>query len=249
MLLAGTASARADAPVNETFAVYLKGFHVLNASASYQLQSWGYGGSTHIQPAGIISWFITMDINSSVQGRFGPNNSVQPISYESGGLSRGKHRHVKLDFTQSLPKVVDLQPPETDREPIPDNLLPHTIDTLSGMAHLLQNLRNTGHCDGSETIFDGLRLTHLTVHGPTQVDLPQSYDEFYSGPSLRCDFIGAQTAGFVKDSKNRAKLASPQPGSAWFKQIEGVGLVPVRIEFNHPKMGHIVVVLQKAVQH
>jgi hypothetical protein len=85
----------------------------------------------------------------------------------------------------------------------------------------------------------------MTVHGPTQVNIPQTHKQAYSGtPALRCDFIGQQVAGFIKDSPNRAKMAMPQPGSAWFKDVEGIGLVPVRIEFNHPKLGHVTVVMQ-----
>ncbi len=243
----GCGSARADGQVNASYAVYIKGFHVLNAQASYQLQPWGYGGSTQIKPAGLISWFVTMDVTSRVQGHFMPDGNVQPVLFDSGGISRGKHRHVRLDFADDTPKVTDLQPPETDREPIPDSSLPHTVDTLSGMAHLLHALATTGKCNGSQIVFDGIRLSEMVVHGPTMVDIPQGQDEAYSGQALRCDFVGRQLAGFVKDSPNREKLASPQPGAVWFRKIDALGLVPVRIEFNHPKLGHVMVVMQHAV--
>ncbi|KXV46544.1 hypothetical protein AD945_13100 [Gluconobacter albidus] len=248
-LMAGLAcgSARAEPQVNATYAVYIKGFHVLNAKTSYKLQSWGYGGSTQIKPAGLISWFVTMDVTSHVQGQFIPDGNVQPVLFDSGGISRGKNRHVRLEFSNDTPKVVDLQPPETDREPIPADLLPHTVDTLSGMAHLLHSLATTGKCDGSQVIFDGLRLTQMVVHGPVMVDIPQGQDEAYSGQAMRCDFVGRQVAGFIKDSPNREKLAAPQPGAVWFRKIDGLGIVPVRIEFNHPKLGHVMVVMQHAV--
>ncbi|MBS1096204.1 DUF3108 domain-containing protein [Gluconobacter sphaericus] len=243
----GCGPAHAEGQVNAAYAVYLKGFHVLNAQTSYQLQPWGYGGSTQIKPAGLISWFVTMDVTSRVEGKFTSDGNVQPILFDSGGISRGKRRHVRLEFSNDTPKVTDLQPSETDREPIPDSSLPHTVDTLSGMAHLLHALATTGKCDGTQIIFDGLRLTEMVVHGPTVADIPQGQDEAYSGQALRCDFVGRQLAGFVKDSPNRAKLASPQPGSVWFRKINDLGLIPVRIEFNHPKLGHVMVVMQHAV--
>lgn len=233
--------------VDADYAVYLKGFHVLNAHASYQIEPWGYGGSTQIKPAGLISWFVTMDVTSRVQGRFTPDGNVQPVLFDSGGISRGKHRHVRLEFSDDTPKVTDLQPPESDREPVPDSSLPHTVDTLSGMAHLLHSLETTGKCNGSQIIFDGIRLSEMVVHGPVTADIPREQREFYSGPGLRCDFVGRQLAGFIKDSPNRAKLAAPQPGSVWFYRIDGLGLVPVRIEFSHPKLGRVTVVMQHAV--
>lgn len=246
MLLAGFApTAHAAGQVNTTFAIYMRGLHVLDADASYQIEPWGYGGTTHIRPAGLISWFVTMDIHSRVEGDFVPGGNVKPIRYDSGGLSRGQHRRVLLTYNGNTPHVDILEPAETDRDPIPDSDLPHTIDTLSGMARLLETLTQTKSCEGSSVIFDGLRLTKMTVHGPVTSDIPQSHKQAYSGPALRCDFVGQQIAGFVKDSPNRSKMAAPQPGSAWFKEIDGVGLVPVRIEFNHPKLGHVTVVMQQ----
>jgi len=246
LLLSSVSTAYAAAgQVNTSYAVYLRGLHVLDTDVSYQIEHWGYGGTTHIRPAGMISWFVKMDIRSRVEGDFVEGGNVKPIRYDSGGLSRGQHRRVLLTYNGNTPHVDILEPVETDRDPIPDSDLPHTIDTLSGMARLLETLTQTGHCDGSAVIFDGLRLTKMTVHGPTQADIPKTHKQAYAGdPSLRCDFIGQQVAGFIKDSPNRAKLATPQPGSAWFKNVEGIGLVPIRIEFNHPKLGHVTVVMQ-----
>lgn len=239
--------AHATGQVNARYAVYLKGFHALNASASYEIQSWGYGATTQIKPVGFISLFVTMDLTSHVQGRFDADGTVEPLLFDSGGISRGKHRHVRIEFTDGTPKVTVLEPAEEDREPVPSSDLPHTVDTLSAMMHLLHALSTTGTCNGTQSIFDGLRLTEMVAHGPTTDDIPQSEDEAYSGPAMRCDFVGRQIAGFIKNSPNRAKLASPQPGAAWFKNIDGLGLVPVRIEFNHPKLGHISVVMQQAL--
>ncbi|WP_249193680.1 DUF3108 domain-containing protein [Gluconobacter wancherniae] len=245
---ANASTVASEGPTGSDYAVYVHGLHVLNVSASYQLQPWGYGATTHLESAGFASWFLKMRITTQAQGHF-TENRISPISYESSGFSRGTVRHVKLVYHDGTPSVEILEPRENDREQVPSDQLAHTVDTLSGVAHLLHTLTTTGKCNGTEMVFDGLRLTHMTIHGPVTDAIPQDHGELYSGPALRCDFIGQQVAGFVKDSPNRNKMSQPKPGAVWFKQVDGFGLVPVRIEIEHPKLGHVTVVMQQAPRH
>ncbi|MBR0559610.1 DUF3108 domain-containing protein [Neokomagataea anthophila] len=234
---------------HESFAAYVHDLHALNADVSFATQPWGYGGNAHIRSIGMIGWFVRMDVTARMEGHFGPGNTVAPILYDSAGLSRGAQRHVHLDYQNNTPTVTVHTPPETDRDPVPSSTLPGTIDTFSGMVRLLQTMRNTGQCNGSANVFDGARLTHITVHGPVADNVPTDHDQLETGAALRCDFVGQQVAGFIKDSPNRAKMASPQPGAVWFKNVQGFGLLPVRVEFEHPKLGHISLVLQTPITH
>lgn len=232
---------------HETFAAYIHGMHALNASVDYVLQPWGYDGTAQIRSNGMIGWFVHMNVIAHTEGRFSTGNTVAPILYDSAGLSRGAQRHVHLDYRNGTPDVSVRTPEETDREPVPKTQLPGSIDTFSGMMQLLKAIRENGQCNGSARIFDGIRLTSLTVHGPVSDNIPDNHGQAETGKALRCDFVGQQIAGFVRNSPNRAKMAIPKPGSAWFKKIDGFGLIPVRIEFEHPKFGHISLVLQDPI--
>ncbi|AOX19755.1 DUF3108 domain-containing protein [Kozakia baliensis] len=237
------AKAADNRQVAAQYGVYTHGIHVLNAVADYRLTDWGYGITTTIHAGGFLNWFLKMELRSTSEGRF-ENGRVAPIRFQSGGFSRGKNRNVTITYQGDTPTVTELTPPEPDREPVPASELSHSIDTLSAMALLLDTVQRTGHCNGSAMVFDGLRLTAMDAHGPTQSDVPTGSDEIFKGPALKCDFIGQQKAGFMKSSSHLAAMKAPHPGAAWFQDLPGIGLVAVRIEFEHPKLGKMVVVLQ-----
>ncbi|MDL2172353.1 MULTISPECIES: DUF3108 domain-containing protein [Asaia] len=237
--------ARAAANSGQTTAVYRvynHGLHVVDATADYTLTELGYGIRTTLHAGGLMSWFMRMDIQSMAQGHF-DHYWVQPVSYESTGFSRGKHRSIVLHYADNMPHVVTLDPKESDREAVPEAQLGHAMDTLSAMALLLENVRQTGKCDGNAQVFDGLRLSAMTSHGPFKADVPGSFGQKFKGPALRCDFVGQQEAGFIKDSSHLEVMKAPHPGAAWFQDIPGVGLTAVRVEFEHPKLGQMTAVL------
>lgn len=227
------------------YRVYNHGLHVVDATADYTLTDMGYGIRTRLHAGGFMSLFLRMDIQSTAQGRFS-HDWVEPLDYESDGYSRGKHRSVVLHYADDTPRVVSLEPRESDREDVPPSDLSHAMDTLSAMALLLENVRHTGKCDGKAQVFDGLRLSAMTSHGPFRADVPETFGQKYRGAALRCDFVGQQEAGFIKDSAHLAAMKAPHPGSAWFQDIPGVGLTAVRIEFEHPKLGQMTAVLDHA---
>lgn len=238
----------AQSTVSLRYAVYIHGFHVLNADGAYGLHPWGYGVTSHLYTVGLASWFIKINLYSTVEGKF-ENGKALPISYDSHGFSRGKNRALHLDFSEEGPKVKKLLPEhDEEREPLPVEQLKHSIDMLSGLALLFHTLDTTGNCHLSGTLFDGLRLTHIEAHGPEIENIPQSNDIYAAGPAQKCSFTGAQIAGFVKDSGNNAELAKARPGAAWFIHVKNIGIIPVRVEFDHPKLGKITMIMQEKPQ-
>lgn len=250
LALAGVSNAAHadDAPqINAQYRVFVHGLHVADADAGYKLTPWGYGLSTHLSAGGFISLLLSMDVNSHADGRFA-SGWVDPVQFESGGKSRGKQRHVVVDYHGADPVVTTLTPKEDNRETVPDAEKQHAIDTLSAMALLLNTLEKTGKCDGQSKVFDGLRLTTMKVSGPIAATVPNTGSEVFKGQAQRCDFVGQQIAGFIKGSSHLEEMKAPHAGSAWFQPMPGLGLVAVRIEFDHPKLGHIVAVLSRTPQ-
>nr|WP_246091541.1 DUF3108 domain-containing protein [Swingsia samuiensis] len=240
----------ADNPqVNASYAVYVHGWHALNVNALYTLDDKGYTGQLHVRPAGVVSWFVSTNMDSQAEGRFAFSDSISPISYESRSLSHDKNYHVKLIYTSQTPQITILDPKDEDREEINSASLVNSVDVLGGMARLLHTVQRMNSCNGSALIFDGQRLTKMSVHGPKIDQIPQDHGEAYSGSAIRCDFVGQQIAGFIKNSPNRSKMASPQPGSIWLVKLDNQRIVPVRVEFDHPKLGHITVVIKQPVQN
>lgn len=234
------------------YAIYVHGFHALNGDIAYSFQPWGYGATAHIYTIGFANWLLTLNRTAKAEGRF-TERGLQPTHYESEGFSRGKNRNVKLAFDQATgPRIVILNPPDEEREKLPARDLQNSIDLLSAFGMLLHKLDTERSCTVTSTIFDGLRLTRIKAVGPEEADLPKDHPYYtgsaltYVGPAVRCSFVGQQIAGFPVKTHHRARLAAPHPGEAWFREVKNVGMVPVRIELDYPKLGKVSMVMQDA---
>lgn len=234
-----------DITTNLQYNAFIHGYHVVDITASYAMSPWGYAAKTHLFTVGMASWFLNIDLNTAVQGRFEGGKAL-PISYDNQGISRHKKRHVHLNFDSAGLHITTLTPPENNREPLPPEQLKASIDILSALGELLYQLQTAHSCHLAGFVFDGVRLMHIAAHGPVNDTIPTEHQPYYAGAALRCDFTGRQTAGFVQGSPHKAAQASPHPGSAWLKVLKDGRVIPVRVEFQHPKLGRLVIVLHTA---
>ena len=80
--------------------------------------------------------------------------------------------------------------------------------------------------------------------GTTGAEGPRSgASKAWGTQAWTCNFVMQQVKGFKADSQF-SKLRQPQLGRVWFEDIPGIGMSVVRLEIEHPKMGHIVMRLE-----
>ncbi|QDH14212.1 DUF3108 domain-containing protein [Formicincola oecophyllae] len=242
------------------YAIYVHGLHVLTADVNYGFHPWGYGANAHIYTIGVVSWFLNINRTAQATGLFS-GTSVLPLHYESDGSFKGVKRHVVMDFPGHRPKVTLIVPAATDHEPLDPAQTQGAVDVMSGLAGLIHSLGTTGSCQLHEILFDGLRLTEINATGPVQTTVPDSdgLGDIPGEPppntpddapsALRCDFMGHQIAGFTKGAPWKADKMKPRPGHAWFRNIPGFGLIPVRIEVEYPGLGQVSIVLESPPHH
>ncbi|MDN7352952.1 DUF3108 domain-containing protein [Acetobacter senegalensis] len=241
------ASCRAEEQTPQTevkYLVFVHGLHVMDIQASYRLDNAQYGIGAHVKTAGLFNMFMKTDLTLTAQGRFA-GQVVAPETFDSKGWSRRTNRHIALTYKDNLPQVSQLDPPETNREAVTEAERQGAVDTLAMLMGLLRQVRETQNCALQEKVFDGLRLTTLSVQAGSEQKLPSSGPLDWGEAALRCNFVGQQIKGF-KLSNERSKLRNPQPGRAWFERIGAAGFVAVRLELDHPKLGHITVLLDGA---
>ena len=246
LLLGGAcgSAARADAALPQTvvnYRVYAHGFNVMDIQASYRLSETQYGVAAHIRTGGFFGLFMKTNLQTSAQGQFA-GQTAEPAAYDSVGWSRGRNRHVSLAYRDQMPVVTQLDPAETDREVVPDADKKGAIDTLAALMNLLHQVRTTQTCSGQAKVFDGMRLSTLSMHPVGLQRLPSGGPMEWGEDALRCDFVAQQTEGF-KFNSEKSKLRNPQPGRAWFEKIGEAGFVAVRVEIDHPKLGRITILL------
>jgi hypothetical protein len=218
--------------VEAHYEAYAAGLNVIDMDADFDVRPETYRVRLEFRTVGGLRLFLSSDISSQVEGRFDGTRPA-PTRFFSSGVLRGQPRVTQIDYTGGQPAVRQLQPPnETEREPVAPEAQRNTVDTLSAMAELMHQINTTGRCEGKVTTFDGRRLSVLEARTEGEQALEPTGRSSFAGPTLRCAFVGRQLGGFMLD-EDRATLARPQVGTAWFASIvPGGPKIPVRIAFH-----------------
>lgn len=239
----GTTSAAQN--IHLRYGVFVHDYHAITADVDYVLQPWGYGVETHLYTVGLASWFLTLNLMSSAQGRFN-GDDVAPVSFSNSGFSHGEEQKAHIDFDLTGPHVTVFLPVDKQREPLPEAELKQSIDMLGFLVALTHRISLKQDCTFSRPVFDGIRLSYIDVHGPSQTTIPQDHGSYFKNDALKCEFTGRQIGGFSIGTRFKAAQSSPHKGTVWFVHDPESGFVPARIEFAHYKMGQILIVLQSA---
>ena len=226
----GLAAVARAAPVDAHYVAYAAGLPVLDLDADFNVTATAYHVQLKYRTAGAAALLYRGGQDTVVDGHFVAGRPV-PTRFFSTGYLRGKPRVTQIDYRGGQPHIRQLMPPsDEEREPVPEAQQANTIDTLSAMAELVRTVNETGRCEGHATTFDGRRLSELEARTAGREMLAETGRSSFSGPALRCDFVGRQTAGFMHDADEASRR--PQRGSAWFAALTPGGeLVPVRMVF------------------
>ena len=193
----------------------------------------------------MIGMLVHSNVTSVASGRFDGDRAA-PIDFASSGDSRGADRATRIAYPGGEPQVQELTPVDPDRDPVPAAAADHSIDTLSAIVELIRTVQTTGGCDGSVRIFDGIRLSSLTARTVGSQMMPKNDDSPFGGLALRCDFTGLQLAGFLHNA-DEARMRQPQTGTAWLQKVlPDMPPLPVRVTFEHPRLGALTVLLASA---
>lgn len=243
---AQTTSNNQNKSVKLVYDIYNKGLHVITVNADYVLTPTTYNVKARFASAGVASLVFSLNTNATVNGMF-KNGHAFPGTYQSIGKDKnGKFKLVMNSNYGLKTDITTLEPARgNDRDALTPAQQTHSLDTLSAMADLIYRVRTTGKCDSQFNLLDGLRS--FTFHSQTvgESEMPSSWTSPYKGKALLCTAVAQQVGGFKTHSRNRKLLSQPQPGSIWFKDIEGVGYLPARFDFKNPKMGVVTGVLRK----
>ena len=242
-------AANAAEPVHARYAVYggVLGItmNVAVVHTDFLVGADAYQVRLRFRTAGAVGFVVTANSDSTAVGRFAGEMAL-PGRYTSLGQLRGKPRQTELDYVSADDPQVRVLVPATEpqRDSVPPAEQVNTIDTLSAMAMLVHAVNTTGRCDGHVTAFDGRRLIAFTARTAGTQELPATGRSSFAGPTLRCDIVSQQLAGFKHDA-DYARLHHPQPGNAWFGRLSPDGpLVLIRAVFPTTFFGPTTMYLQ-----
>ena len=230
-LASTNAAATEVAQVQLAYDTYAAGIEVMQMRAFFGLGPWNYRIDLDYHTTGLVGLLYRGRQSNSVHGVWSDDQAM-PQEFFGEGVWRGHQRRTLIDYDHGLPRIRDLQPPQdTEREPVPQELQRHTVDTLSALAELMHRVQHDHTCDTEVHTYDGRRVLDVVAHtgGPDRLG-PTNRSSF-SGPTLRCDFEGRELAGFLfgeDDPEHRR----PLHGSAWLAPLlPDAPPLPVRIAF------------------
>ena len=226
-----------------TYATYIGGLNVFDLGATLAISAQGYRLQMSYRLTGVVGAVVHGEGMTTVDGRFQAGAAV-PRQLFSSGSFRGRPYVTQLDWQAGRPVITRSDPPEeTEREPVPLEQQLHTIDALSALASLLNQVATTGRCDGALHTYDGRRLSEFAARTVGEESLPETDRSSFKGTALRCDFDGRMIGGFSLDS-DKAEMQRIQHGSAWFARVvPGDPPVPVRITFGARSFGEATMYL------
>ncbi len=213
------------------FVAYSTGLRVLDISTAFDLDPDGYRIDLSVRTVGLFGALVDGDSHAVARGTWLGTAAI-PVFYDSRGRWRGEQRQTTIDYVAGQPVIRALLPGnDREREPVAPALQANTMDSLSAMAVLVRMVAVGGRCDGQARVFDGRRLSQITVRtAGTQLLAPTGRSSF-QGQALRCEFDGQLLAGF-RYADDRARAARPQHGVAWLAATTPGGpMLPVRIQF------------------
>jgi hypothetical protein len=240
------ADPRADAPAagkgQLSYSAYVAGLHVFSARATVAITPQHYAVDLDYRTTGLYGALVRGNLHSTVQGSF-IGDTPAPQHFFSDGWWHGGPRETLIDYHHGLPDIRVLIPPNlAERDPVPAALEQGATEPLSAVAMLVRRLGETGRCEGSARLFDGRRLSEITVHTAGQQMLQAEGRSSFHGAATRCDFVGVQLAGFMHDAD--ASDHRPQYGSAWLAPIlPATPPLPVRLSFHLGFLGDVTMYL------
>jgi hypothetical protein len=213
------------------YQLYVHGLRIGRLESALNIHDGKYHIEVAFRTFGLVGMLFQGHQLSVADGRLG-RQEPEPARFVGDGFWRGESRQTLIDYVGGQPVVRTLEPPNDDeRETIPPALQANTIDTLSSMVLLIDQVAKTGRCDSTVRTFDGRRVVDFNARTVGQEPVEATRRSTFNGPALRCDFEGKVLAGFRRDdsAKDRAK---PKHGTAWFASVlPGAPLLPVRIQF------------------
>jgi hypothetical protein len=252
--LPAATAARAEA-VLARYDVRAGGVNVMRAEVLFDLSGPRYRVQTRVRPVGVARAFAGG--GEQVSATEGSWRGAEPLPrrHRSEGEWRGARRAVLLEYPPgqggggaAAPLLGVLEPPlEPEREPVPEALKRGTVDSLSAVAKLLRAVAQTGRCEGEAPVFDGRRRSDFRAWTESLDELPRGEGAF-SGPALRCAFLGRLVAGRHAAQEGReGDRGPPRPVVAWVaRPLPDRAAVPVLIELPTRWFGTVRVVLAGA---
>jgi hypothetical protein len=242
VLLAGAPAPAASAPLPQVAAralelsydVYYSVLRLLTIHSRSHVEPDVYSLQSRMETVGLAGTLFPWSYRSEVHGRV-RDARLEPDVFSSRSEFRDTVQQVSLRYEGGGP-VGEVSPFDLDilgedytREEVPVALRSGTIDPLTEIAALTQQLARGGGCAGVRNVYDGLRRYDVVYEDLGETELEESSYDAYAGRARQCRSRLLPIAGFWKP-KDDAERDSVTAVTAWLMPpVPGAAPAPVRL--------------------
>ncbi|MBN2631688.1 MAG: DUF3108 domain-containing protein [Rhodobacteraceae bacterium] len=220
-LLAGAPGIRAESATDAgSFTVTVAGIKAGTFRFKASLTGKRYRVTSQAATAGLGALLKSFTMDSRVEG-VAQGRALRPQSYVSKGQGAREDRGAEIAYDGAMPNVVQFfGTPDPEAPTIPAEDLIGTVDTLTALYALLRDTPVDQVCDLKLRLFDGHRLSHVTL-------TPGRDDD----GAVTCDGVYHRVAGYPpKEVKKRRKF----PFTVVYDALDATTLRPREFTMDSP---------------
>lgn len=177
---AGTARAQDGA-----FSITVSGVKAGTFSIAANSNASSYAVTSRAASAGLAGLFRSFTITSKVSGRLS-GGTFRPERYVSQSDGARAGRGAELTFAGGTPTVISAATePDPDAPKVDPASLTNVVDPLTGLYAILRDTTPEAACDVDLTMFDGHRVSRVTLSGARAVE-----------GGVMCDGVYRRVAGY-----------------------------------------------------
>jgi len=217
-----------------SYDVYYSVLRLLTIRSHAHVEPDVYSLRSSMETVGMIGTLFPWSYRSEVHGRV-QGAKLAPDVFNSRSEFRDTVQQVSLRYGDGgpvgevSPFDLDILGEDYEREEVPVELRNGTIDPLTEIAALTQQLARGGDCSGVRNVYDGLRRYDVVYEDLGETELEESSYDGYAGRARQCRSRLLPIAGFwkPKDDKERDSVTAV---TAWLMPpLPGAAPAPVRL--------------------
>jgi len=238
------------------YSVYVGGVHVLDAKAHLGWQETGYRIGLRAATDGFLGRVANWRADVASHGELRPGGLPRPVLYRSISAFRDEPRNTTVEYDGRTPRVTVAEPPpEQDREPVPDEMKPDTVDPMTAVVAVLQAVEQGRGCDVSVPVYDGRQRYDLIFKPTGREQIAPSNLSVFSGSAEACVIDYEPVAGEWRQDRRRQdrdeqrrSRNQDRNATVWLAAPrDGDPPVPVRAEIDSP-LGTVVMHLSSITE-
>jgi len=183
-----------------------------------------YAAVSTLKTGGLVNVFYEARIDARAAGVIA-GGGLRPQNYDANAKSKSKQR-TQLAYTAAGIQLFADPAYNTERFPVTEEQKRGTLDPVSAMTFAISGLSVTAQrpCGDTLHVFDGARRYDVEFKFIQNENLPADEDG-YTGPTVKCEVIYKQIAGFKPSVKQGDKT---YPIYVWGATFETHGPGPMR---------------------